>query len=42
MLTGIRERDRIYGGIVQRQLHFMGIPDRPAAPESPWQVSSNG
>jgi transposase InsO family protein len=33
----IRDRDRIYGGIVTRRLRVMGIRDRPTAPVSPWQ-----
>jgi hypothetical protein len=33
----IRDRDRIYGGIVTRRLRAMGIPDKPTAPVSPWQ-----
>ena len=33
----IRDRDRIYGGIVTRRLHAMGIRDKPTAPVSPWQ-----
>jgi hypothetical protein len=33
----IRDRDRIYGGIVTRRLRAMGIRDKPAAPVSPWQ-----
>src|SRR5262249_21396796 len=32
----IRE-DRIYGTIVTRRLHAMGIRDKPIAPASPWQ-----
>ena len=33
----IRDRDRIYGAVVTRRLHAMGIRDRPTAPASPWQ-----
>ena len=33
----IRDRDRIYGGIVTRRLRAMGIRDKPTAPVSPWQ-----
>jgi hypothetical protein len=33
----IRDRDRIYGSIVTRRLHAMGIRDKPTAPVSPWQ-----
>jgi transposase InsO family protein len=33
----IRDRDRIYGGIVMRRIRAMGIRDRPTAPGSPWQ-----
>jgi transposase InsO family protein len=33
----IRDRDRIYGTIVSRRLHAMGIRDKPIAPASPWQ-----
>src|ERR1700759_1048270 len=33
----IRDRDRIFGGIVTRRLRTMGIRDRPIAPASPWQ-----
>ena len=33
----IRDRDRIYGSIVTRRLHAMGIRDKPIAPASPWQ-----
>jgi transposase InsO family protein len=33
----IRDRDRIYGGIVTRRLRAMGIWDKPIAPASPWQ-----
>lgn len=33
----IRDRDRIYGGIVTRRLRAMGIRDKPIAPGSPWQ-----
>jgi hypothetical protein len=28
----IRDRDRIYGGIVTRRLRAMGIRDKPIAP----------
>jgi transposase InsO family protein len=33
----IRDRDRIYGGVVTRRLRAMGIRDKPIAPASPWQ-----
>ncbi len=33
----LRDRDRIYGIIVTRRLHAMGIRDKPIAPASPWQ-----
>jgi transposase InsO family protein len=33
----IRDRDRIYGSVVTRRLHAMGIRDKPIAPASPWQ-----
>jgi transposase InsO family protein len=33
----IRDRDRIYGGIVTRRLRAKGIRDKPIAPASPWQ-----
>jgi transposase InsO family protein len=33
----IRDRDRIYGGIVTRRLRSMGIRDKPTALGSPWQ-----
>jgi transposase InsO family protein len=33
----IRDRDRIYGGIVTRRLRAMGIRDKPIAPGAPWQ-----
>jgi len=33
----IRDRDRIYDGIVTRRLRAMGIRDKPIAPASPWQ-----
>jgi hypothetical protein len=33
----IRDRDRIYGTVVTRRLHAMGIRDKPIAPASPWQ-----
>src|ERR1035437_2858629 len=33
----IRDRDRIYGTVVTRQLRAMGIRDKPIAPASPWQ-----
>jgi transposase InsO family protein len=33
----IRDRDRIYGGIVTRRIRAMGIRDKPTAPASPWQ-----
>src|SRR5215813_13024359 len=32
----IRDRDRIYGGIVTRRLRAMGIRDKPTAPVSSW------
>jgi transposase InsO family protein len=35
----IRDRDRIYGTVVTRRLHGMGIRDKPIAPASPWQNS---
>jgi transposase InsO family protein len=35
----IRDRDRIYGTIVTRRLHAMGIRDKPIALASPWQNS---
>src|SRR5215831_15613612 len=34
----IKDRDRIYGGIVTRRLRAMGIRDKPTAPVSPWQT----
>ena len=33
----VRDQDGIYGAIVRRRLHAMGIRDRPIAPGSPWQ-----
>ena len=33
----IRDRDRVYGGIVKRRLRTKGIRDKPIAPGSPWQ-----
>jgi transposase InsO family protein len=33
----VRDRDRIYGTIVTRRLHAMGIRDKPIASASPWQ-----
>ena len=33
----IRDRDRIYGGIVTRRMRAMGIRDKPTALASPWQ-----
>ena len=33
----IRDRDRIYGAVVTRRLHAMGIRDKLTAPASPWQ-----
>ncbi len=33
----IRDRDCIYGAVVQRQLKDMGISQVPTAPRSPWQ-----
>jgi transposase InsO family protein len=33
----IRHRDCIYGTIVPRRLHAMGIRDKPIAPAAPWQ-----
>ena len=38
----IRDRDRIYGGIVTRRLRAMGIRDKPIAPVPPWQDLPNG
>src|ERR1700739_2163121 len=35
----IRDRDRIYGGIVTRRLRAMSIRDKATAPVSPWQNS---
>lgn len=32
-----RDRDRIYGTVVTRRMHAMGIRDKPTAPASPWQ-----
>jgi hypothetical protein len=32
----IRDRDQIYGAVVTRRLHAMGIRDKPIAPASPW------
>src|SRR5260221_10473305 len=34
----IRDRDRIYGAIVTRRLHALGIRDKPTAPASPLQT----
>jgi hypothetical protein len=33
----IRDRDRIYGGVVTRRLRAMGMRDKPTAPGSSWQ-----
>src|SRR6266480_4559271 len=33
----IRDRDRVYGGVVTARLRAMGIRDKPIAPGSPWQ-----
>jgi transposase InsO family protein len=33
----VRDRDRIYGGVVTRRLRAMGIRDKPTASASPWQ-----
>ncbi len=33
----IRDRDRIYGELVQRRIRAMGIRDKPITPASPWQ-----
>ncbi len=33
----IRDRDQIYGAVVTRRLHAMGIRDKPTASASPWQ-----
>jgi Integrase core domain len=33
----LRDRDRVYGGIVVQRVRAMGIRDRPSAPQSPWQ-----
>lgn len=33
----IRDRDRIYGTVVTRQMRAMGIRYKPIAPTSPWQ-----
>src|SRR6201986_1296875 len=33
----IRDRDRIYGGVVPRKLRHMGTRDKPREPASPWQ-----
>ena len=33
----IRDRDRVYGGMVTRRLRAMGIRDKPTAAASPWQ-----
>ncbi len=33
----IRDRDCIYGEVVQRRIRAMGIRDKPIAPASPWQ-----
>jgi hypothetical protein len=33
----IRDRDRIYGGVVTRRLRVMRIRDKSTAPASPWQ-----
>jgi hypothetical protein len=33
----IRDRDRIYGTVVMRRIHAMGIRNKPIAPALPWQ-----
>ena len=33
----IRDRDCIYGTVVMRRIHAMGIRDKSTAPASPWQ-----
>ena len=33
----IRDRDRVYGGVVIRRLRAMGIRDKPIAAGAPWQ-----
>jgi transposase InsO family protein len=33
----LRDRDQIYGAVVMRRMHAMGIRDKPIAPASPWQ-----
>jgi transposase InsO family protein len=33
----IRDRDRVYGGVVTRRIRAMGIRDKPIAAGSPWQ-----
>ena len=33
----MRDRDGVYGAVVKRRLHGLGIRDRPIAPASPWQ-----
>jgi transposase InsO family protein len=33
----IRDRDRIYGGVVARRSRAMGVRDKSTAPGSPWQ-----
>ena len=33
----IRNRDRIYGAVVLRRMHAVGIRDKPTAPASLWQ-----
>ena len=39
----IRDRDRIYGTVVTRRLHAMGIPDKPTVPAHPGRTAlSNG
>jgi transposase InsO family protein len=33
----IRDRDACYGSVFTRRLRSLGIRDRPASPQSPWQ-----
>ena len=33
----IRDRDAVYGSVVTRRLHAMGIRDKPISAGSPWQ-----
>jgi hypothetical protein len=35
----IRDRDRIYGGVVTRRLRAMGIRDKPIVPASPGRMA---